>query len=60
LIDALSDPIVQAIMTADGVDPKRLKAGLSVGLPQPEDDGGPDFSPTGAFSARRRARVKLP
>lgn len=28
LIDALSDPIVQAVMTADGVDPRLLKASL--------------------------------
>jgi hypothetical protein len=40
LIDALSDPIVQAIMTADGVDPQRLKARLSVEMPQREDDDG--------------------
>jgi hypothetical protein len=40
LIDTLSDPIVQAIMTADGIDPQRFKARLSAELPQREDDGG--------------------
>lgn len=28
LSDALSDPIVQALMRADGVDPQELEAGL--------------------------------
>lgn len=29
LADVLSDPIVQAVMTADGVDPQDLRANLS-------------------------------
>lgn len=41
LIDALSDPIVQAIMTADGVDPQRLKARLSVEMPRGKTTTGP-------------------